>query len=359
MITCKCGRTFTHYRYPVHCACGIVMRGPNGVPSNSSHWPALHQYAIDNTETWDALQASVWLNDWSKRIPGGCDCEGKWANYCESNPPNLNTANEFFEWSVTAHNYVSTHHANNPTITLNRAWSIYGKTYYNPVASDLKQLSSKHSTTLVITVAAGEAYENLLKDYTASPMKAYAKRIGADFITLTGITQKWWGLEKFRIGPIASHYERTLFVDADVLIKTDAPNIFNEVPIGHVAMANDWELEGNHNWHRTQRQQLWESQDVPPLYPEHLRNSGVVVVDQMHADIWTPPLKRMPENHVDEQFWIERWSRFYDFHQLDMRWNNQWYYPDFSITKNSAYFLHFACCPMPERIKQLKKELSI
>jgi len=111
MIACACGRKFQRYRFPVHCACGQVIHSPNGRSASESHWVPLHQYAVDHANDWDANRAQAWFVDWCKRIPGGCDCERKWAKYCDSNPPRFSNPDEFFGWGVEAHNYVSTHHA--------------------------------------------------------------------------------------------------------------------------------------------------------------------------------------------------------------------------------------------------------
>lgn len=118
MIVCTCGRKFTYYRFPIRCVCGKITYGPSGIPSHNSHWIALHQYAIDNTYTWDAEKAKAWFVDWSSRIPGDCDCHSKWVKYCEQHPPNFSNADHFFAWGVEAHNYVSIHHVSPPKLTM-------------------------------------------------------------------------------------------------------------------------------------------------------------------------------------------------------------------------------------------------
>ena len=62
-------------------------------------------------------------------------------------------------------------------------------------------------------------------------MEAYAKRIGADFVAITKPSQDWWGLEKFRVQPFAQSYERTLYVDADVFLTEETPDLFDVVPV--------------------------------------------------------------------------------------------------------------------------------
>lgn len=228
---------------------------------------------------------------------------------------------------------------------------------YRPVPADLMLVPRTPADRLLVTVACGGQYETLLREFTGPAMQAYAARIRADFLPLVGRTQDWWGLEKFRVGAVAQRYQRTLFVDADVLIRADAPDIFDLVPEGHIAMHDDWAAQGDHQWHRAQRDALWSSQGVPPLHLSTMRNSGVIVCDQMHADIWTPPERPVPGNHCDEQFWVERHARFYPSFDLPRAWNTQWYYPDFPTTRADAYFVHFACCPMELRLQEICREL--
>lgn len=204
------------------------------------------------------------------------------------------------------------------------------------------------SPLLVITVAVGPEHEDLLK-ISAPLMRAYAKRIGADFMALTGVTQCWWGLEKFRIRPFVELYERTLFLDADILVRDGSPSLFDTVPKGSIGMHNDRPAQASMEWSIPQRSALWASQDVPDWHPEYLRNSGVVVCDQMHADIWTPPPKKVPGSHCDEQFWIERLTRHYHNYELPLEFNTQWYFKDFAETMQSAWFVHFANCPAGQR----------
>jgi hypothetical protein len=79
-------------------------------------------------------------------------------------------------------------------------------------------------------------------------MDAYAKRIGADFVAITKPTQDWWGLEKFRGLPFAQSYERTLYVDADVFLTEETPDLFDVVPAGHVSMHDDWSQLPSFEW---------------------------------------------------------------------------------------------------------------
>lgn len=205
------------------------------------------------------------------------------------------------------------------------------------------------SDRLIVTVATGPVHERLLAS-TSVFMRRYADRIGADFIALTGETQCWWGLEKFRVKPYVQAYKRTLFIDADVLIRDDAPDIFLMVPECHVGMHDDQPHLPSLEWAYQERQRLWASQGVEQWHPSYIFNTGVVVCDSMHASIWQPPTKPMPGEHCNEQFWIERNSRDYLRYRLHVQFNTQWYMKQFFKLAKYAWFIHLANCPAGDRL---------
>ena len=79
----------------------------------------------------------------------------------------------------------------------------------------------------VITIAIGEHYQQL-STLTHPTIRRYADRIGADFIAITeqkiSETTPHW--EKFQLLDYLNTYDRILYVDTDVLIRKNCPNIF-------------------------------------------------------------------------------------------------------------------------------------
>ena len=69
-------------------------------------------------------------------------------------------------------------------------------------------------------------------------MKKYAERIGADFIHINRRKINYNKtknvnpvlFEKYQLYDILQNYDRALYIDSDVLITPNAPNIFDEVP---------------------------------------------------------------------------------------------------------------------------------
>lgn len=139
----------------------------------------------------------------------------------------------------------------------------------------------------LVTVAVGEKYK-----YTHDLMRRYARKIGADFIC---IDELWIRNEptahflKWKCNAVvAMGYDRILYVDSDIIIMPNSPDIFNAVPAGMLGVYDEapltkgskWDGQGRWNgfvgeWNRRHP----ESKITTP-YPGHYWNSGVIVFDE-------------------------------------------------------------------------------
>jgi hypothetical protein len=111
------------------------------VINGAAAWKALHTYPVENAETWDETQAKKWYRQWLKQVPSyGCSCKSNWKQYTKEYPPPLLAAKSFFEWTVVAHNYVSTTHAEprKEAITLRQAAEMYSAPWHEETIPDLQ-----------------------------------------------------------------------------------------------------------------------------------------------------------------------------------------------------------------------------
>ena len=203
---------------------------------------------------------------------------------------------------------------------------------------------------LLITVATGDSFRELLR-YTGTLMEAYAKRIDADFFAITKPSQQWWGLEKFRVQPFAQSYERTLYIDADVFLTEETPDLFDVVPSGHVSMHDDWSQLPSFEWVFEERRNILESQDIPMDYSKVVLNSGIVMCDRKQASIWKPPLHPFFPTHCSEQFWLQNNARGMPFFQLPTEFNTQYWMPKFLELVPTAKVIHLANCTPEKRLE--------
>jgi hypothetical protein len=321
-----------------------------------NHWNKLHRYRL---EQWDVEVVKKFYAQWKSNIPNyGCSCSSDWAAIEKKHPPVFDTYDKFFYWGVDRHNDVNKK-LNKLQMDHASAYEMHRNlpVWTPPVEPIIYPLSNK----LVITIATGTLYKQIL-DISRPTIKSYASKIGADYIELTNNTQRWPLLEKFRIGHYAKQYDRTLFLDADCLVKPNTPNLFNIVPEENMGFVNDYNCNPYgkvDKWLSETRKPLLNSQGVflteynePVVY-----NTGVIVCSR-HHDVWNGMTKPFPMDHCDEQFWIEYQALRYPIYNLRQEFNNQYWYQNYKQRSKDSYIIHFSGAPNNKRIQLMKEEIS-
>ena len=216
---------------------------------------------------------------------------------------------------------------------------------WTPVKDEIPEPTSD---LLVITVAVGETFEKLLK-MTGPRFRSYAEKCGADYFELTGSTQEWWGLEKFRIYPIAKQYSRTLYLDADAMVFSETPNLFDVVPEGHVAMHDDHPKMPYKEWYGGDRELVCRDHGMEFYEHQIAWNTGVVMCDRESAGIWKPPPNQFQPTHCYEQIWVEVQAQQHPFFGLPPQLNWQYWFLDFWEQFADAKLVHLSACHPPAR----------
>jgi hypothetical protein len=209
----------------------------------------------------------------------------------------------------------------------------------------------------VITLAIGQKAIDI-HAITGVFMEAYAKRCGADYHVISDDQSPRYPLaNKFRLETLAANYERTLFLDADVLVKSDAPDIFKSHPSGSVFIHPD----AVHNYpslefSRREMIVTCKEQQIDQ-FEARMLNTGVVLFDREHVGIWAAPKLPSGVRHLAEQMHVESNIVRSGMPQRDLepQWNWQWYFKDFDDWQANAHFIHLAACPHEERIYRLRK----
>ena len=95
-----------------------------------------------------------------------------------------------------------------------------------------------------------------------------------------GARQKW---NKFYIHELLNEYKRIIYLDIDILIREDCPNLFDIVPVDKLGMFN----EGRYT---TRYEYLEQASEYykEPLKPWNGKfyNSGVMVISRLHKKIF-------------------------------------------------------------------------
>lgn len=202
---------------------------------------------------------------------------------------------------------------------------------------------------LIITAVIGADAEEI-HEATGPGQRAYARRCGADYVVLRDRTQdpRVPCAEKWRVGGYVPHYPGgTLWLDADVFILPDSPDIFAATAgdaIGMVDVAPRTPLLLG--WAERESAALCRSQNVPCPHRGDYWNSGVWIGRPPHAAYWTPPERPFPVMWCAEELWCRRnvSALGLTVREIDPRFN--WTWPEdrgFRTWKDSRpWFAHLA-----------------
>ena len=162
--------------------------------------------------------------------------------------------------------------------------------------------------TALVTLAIGELPEFAL----SHPIfRRYARRHDLDFVHIRqrryALSTRWFKprrhqwlfFEKHQLRKLLETYERILYLDGDILLTPDCPNLVDLVPAGHLGCV--FEDVGPRAWER--HDELARAQakaGALPTPPAGYFNAGMLVVDRAHRPLFDlhacPPVGgRWPE----------------------------------------------------------------
>lgn len=211
--------------------------------------------------------------------------------------------------------------------------------------------------TVVLTISIGDYYNELSK-YTLPILKKYADKIGSDFINITEhnddyITQKW---NKFYIHELLNKYKRVLYLDVDMIIREDCPNLFDIVPENKLGMFN----EGRYSSRFEYLDQASEYYKEPlKKWNGKFYNSGVMVISRMHKQIFKMP-RGIDYVETDQPYInlrivndkIEMFDLHYDFNRMDILDKVC------GISRLNSYIVHYAGAPKDVIFGVLEKDIK-
>lgn len=146
----------------------------------------------------------------------------------------------------------------------------------------------------VVTVVYGDIFRQI-HAVTKPSQLAYARRIGAKYVTMGSdgsqnapwpkdISPQWIKLNLFQQ---LQEYERIIFLDADVIVNAECPNLFDIVPVTHLGAF----VEGNIAPRGDALQRClrdYNMQTARQFTGEYF-NSGVMVLSAVHQGLFTWP----------------------------------------------------------------------
>jgi hypothetical protein len=153
----------------------------------------------------------------------------------------------------------------------------------------------------VVTVTIGKNYEHIAS-FTHSSIRAYANKIGAEFIVLDKIKLSKTSphYEKFQLYYLLNTYERIIFIDTDCIVRSDCPDLFKIVPEHMIGLVN----EGRY---QDRSQQMMETYklyggDFSKYDLTRYYNSGIMVVSRAHKELFVKPNTETIWNFYEQSY---------------------------------------------------------
>ena len=211
----------------------------------------------------------------------------------------------------------------------------------------------------VVTVTIGEEYEKLGTISHAS-LRAYAERIDAEFVVLdkqrvSKTTPHW---EKLQLHDLLRKYERIVYLDTDLLVRDDCPNLFELVPPTYLGAFNEAPFTGGREL--SLYQSLNDYGLTAPKWDGSYYNTGVMVISRHQRHLFAP----VEEEHrkmVGADTFFEQGllnariaAKQVPVFRLPAKFNRMTCYDGVDgLPRHAAYIMHYAGCPNYGHMRQL------
>jgi hypothetical protein len=204
-----------------------------------------------------------------------------------------------------------------------------------------------------VTLVSSPAWEKLA-DTTLPSQRAYAKRLGAEFIVLGPGPFGHRHYDKWQLHELLNRYDRAVYLDADVIVRPDCPDLFEAVPMHCVGGENELVSFPDQARHLAR---FVANMGFSPLPCPYYLNGGVLVISRVHRELFRDPeavLSELPwpeQNHLNARLIREQ----IPVHFLPLSFNDRSRKKDYLRT---SFILHYSVLSMAERIKAAKQDLE-
>jgi alpha-N-acetylglucosamine transferase len=171
-------------------------------------------------------------------------------------------------------------------------------------------------------------------DLTYPTIRAYAEKIGADFVHKEISNPS---LARLEIANLLDEYSRVLYVDSDVIIRPDSPNIFDTVPQEKMGLLD----EGRFTSQILGLYKMYDQANVPPdKRAKKYWGFGVAVVSRGHKHLFQDMDPRMKDtDHLNMVLHAFETP----IKEISYKFNFQHFLGKFcGEERHSAYFIHYS-----------------
>lgn len=216
--------------------------------------------------------------------------------------------------------------------------------------------------TAIITIASGDFYKKMA-EITHPTIKAYADKIGSDFIVMEESDEfSMPHYLKLNLPKYLKLYDRIMYIDTDILVREDATSIFDEVPENKIGIFEEGQFLERHS---SMIEFLVHNKVDPKTWNKKYYNTGVIVLSKQHANILIKPIGEQ-QDHFKEQSYINLLFCLFkpEIHNLHYKWNRM--YALDKITgedRYESYFMHYAginnIMPEEAQLKLMVDDLEV
>ncbi|PNU19973.1 hypothetical protein C2E25_09890 [Geothermobacter hydrogeniphilus] len=224
----------------------------------------------------------------------------------------------------------------------------------------------------IVTIAIGTKFQKLAS-YTHPFLRSYADKCGAEFIVIDSprLSDRL-GLatyERFQLHDLLEDYDRIIYIDSDILVSPDSPDLFELVPAGVMGVSSEEKYSMSGRDKRLTMEILGEVAWKNPYF-----NAGMMVVGREHRELFdvnNPDLflwatGEFRKKHVnllnDQPFINHRVNKLgYDVVDLGFRYNHTRVITQTHLRFHS-YFIHYAGPSghrYGERSEQVRKDALV
>ena len=156
-------------------------------------------------------------------------------------------------------------------------------------------------------------------DLNLEHFESFAEKHKLDLVILEGRTQGWIGQEIFRIKKFAEAYDKTLFVDCQLVFDKDVASLYETTNYNNTVAIPSAETQEN-NVYLGQRLQFLKAEALQRVFALDMEtvnslmfeneilptlDSQIILCSKSTADIWTPITFPFPQVMDDENIRIE------------------------------------------------------
>ncbi len=214
--------------------------------------------------------------------------------------------------------------------------------------------------TAIVTIAIGSRYQELAK-LTHPTLKAYADKIGADFVVIDkqSNTPHW---EKFQLYDLLVKYQRIIYLDTDLIVREDCPNLFDLVPETKLGIFNEGRFADRSGSLMEAHKEY--NRPFPKKWDGTYYNTGVMVLSRRHRQLFKLPQKIVSLGMFEQGYLNMLMLEMDNDHaheerieELDYKFNRMPLADSYcGIHRCDSYIVHYAGAPPQVDISRLIKE---